>query len=54
MARSENKFTESDQNLLSIKTFYESQYLEQGIPIKYICFKIDNKKNIEEPLDEKK
>jgi tRNA (guanine-N7-)-methyltransferase len=30
--------TESDENLLSIQTFYESQFLAQGIPIKYLRF----------------
>ncbi len=33
---------------LQIRTFYESQFLERGIPSKYICFELPHKK-IEEP-----
>ena len=45
--------TETDQNLLSIQTFYESQYLAKGTSIKYICFTIDDKETITEPPEEK-
>lgn len=41
--------TETDQNLLSIQTFYESQFLAQGIPIKYLCFTLHEKENFTEP-----
>jgi tRNA (guanine-N7-)-methyltransferase len=35
--------------ILSIKTFYEQQFLEQGKPIHYIRFKLDKLKQLEEP-----
>lgn len=39
--------------ILDIKTFYESQYLAQGVPIKYIRFTIPhNNEIIEPPQDE--
>jgi tRNA (guanine-N7-)-methyltransferase len=34
--------TETDENLLSIQTFYESGFLAQDIPIKYLCFSLHN------------
>lgn len=41
---------------LQIRTFYESQFLERGIPSKYICFRLPHKEieepNIEIPKDE--
>jgi tRNA (guanine-N7-)-methyltransferase len=44
--------TETDnKDLLSIQTFYESQFLAQGIPIKYLCFTIDEKESFNEPPD---
>lgn len=33
--------------VLSIKTFYENQYIEKGLTIKYICFRLPHDKNIE-------
>jgi tRNA (guanine-N7-)-methyltransferase len=45
--------TETDRNLLSIQTFYESQYLAKGVSIKYICFTIDDKETLTEPPEEK-
>lgn len=36
-------------DVLSIKTFYESNFLSQGIPITYASFKIDNPGTLEEP-----
>ncbi len=36
-------------NVLSIKTFYESQFYEQGIPIKYIKFKVPHNIELVEP-----
>ena len=39
-------------NILSIKTFYEQQFLEQGKPITYIKFKLNNSIQLEEPKDE--
>lgn len=43
----------SGQNdeILDIKTFYESQYLAQGIPIKYIRFTIPHQDEINEPTE---
>ncbi|MCB2197094.1 MAG: tRNA (guanosine(46)-N7)-methyltransferase TrmB [Bacteroidetes bacterium] len=35
--------------ILSIKTFYEQQFLEQGKPIHYIRFKLDKLKQLGEP-----
>lgn len=35
-------------NSLSIKTFYENQFLEQGSNIYYLCFKLNNLSTIEE------
>ena len=34
--------------LLSIKTFYEANFLAQGIPITYVAFKLDNKEELRE------
>ncbi len=31
-----------DDPILSIKTFYEGQFLEKGLPITYICFELSN------------
>jgi tRNA (guanine-N7-)-methyltransferase len=39
-------------DILEIKTFYESQYLAQGIPIKYICFTIPHLNDISEPPED--
>lgn len=36
---------------LSIKTFYEKQFLEQGKPITYIKFKLNQSIQLEEPID---
>ncbi len=38
--------------MLSIKTFYESMFLEQGLPITYIRFVLDINKKIKEPIFE--
>ncbi len=35
--------------ILSIKTFYESYYIKQGFPITYTAFKIDNPGQLTEP-----
>ena len=40
--------------LLSIKTFYESNFLKQGIPITYMSFLIDNPGPLKEPDWEQK
>ncbi len=41
---------------LQIRTFYESQFLERGIPSKYLCFRLPHKlieePNVEIPKDE--
>ncbi len=36
-------------DILSIKTFYEQQFLDQGKPIHYIKFKLEKNFNLEEP-----
>jgi tRNA (guanine-N7-)-methyltransferase len=33
-----------DDSILSIRTFYEQQYLDKGLPITYICFELSNEK----------
>jgi tRNA (guanine-N7-)-methyltransferase len=38
--------------ILNIKTFYESQYLAQGVPIKYIRFTIPHNSDINEPPED--
>jgi tRNA (guanine-N7-)-methyltransferase len=37
-----------EDQILSIKTFYEAQFLEKGMPITYICFELNNEKPIVE------
>lgn len=37
---------------LSIKTFYEQQWLEQGKPIHYLRFKLNSTQKLEEPEEE--
>lgn len=46
----------SDQtdDILSIRTFYESQYLALGVPIKYIRFNIPHHNDIVEPTKNEK
>lgn len=39
-----------EDELLSIKTFYESQYIERGLKINYVKFKLQNKE-IENPQE---
>ena len=39
-------------DILSIKTFYEQQFLEQGKPITYLRFKLNNSIQLEEPKEE--
>jgi tRNA (guanine-N7-)-methyltransferase len=39
-------------DILDIKTFYEQQFLDQGMKINYLCFELPNDKNIEEPPEE--
>lgn len=39
-------------DILSIKTFYEQQFLEQGKPITYLKFKLNNSVKLEEPEEE--
>jgi tRNA (guanine-N7-)-methyltransferase len=41
-------------DILEIKTFYESQYLAQGVPIKYIRFSIPHTDEITEPPENEK
>ena len=44
--------TETDINLLSIQTHYESLFRAEGISIKYLSFSLNGSKNIEEPPDD--
>ncbi|MBN1416315.1 MAG: tRNA (guanosine(46)-N7)-methyltransferase TrmB [Bacteroidales bacterium] len=37
--------------ILSIRTYYENQYIEQNLSIHYICFRLPHDKNIEEIPD---
>jgi tRNA (guanine-N7-)-methyltransferase len=39
-------------NILSIKTFYEQQFLSQGKPIHYLRFKLNKSIKLEEPKEE--
>ena len=39
----------TDDPILSIKTFYEEQYLEKGLPITYLSFELSNEEAIVEP-----
>jgi len=39
-------------DVLSIQTFYEKQWRERGIPIKYLAFQIDNGEPLREPVVE--
>ncbi len=41
-----------DDYILSIKTFYEQQFLAQGKPIHYLRFKLDKSVKLEEPDEE--
>jgi tRNA (guanine-N7-)-methyltransferase len=43
-----------DNQILSIKTFYENRWLKEAKKIHYIRFSISGKMNIEEPPDEEK
>ncbi len=42
--------TVSDDPILGIRTYYESMFLEKGMTITYLRFKIDGTKPIEEPI----
>jgi tRNA (guanine-N7-)-methyltransferase len=39
-------------DILDIKTFYERQFLDQGMKINYLCFELTHDKVIEEPVEE--
>jgi len=41
-----------DSDILSIQTFYERRFLEQGMPIRYLCFELPHGKTIEEPEED--
>jgi tRNA (guanine-N7-)-methyltransferase len=41
--------TDPAGNVLSIRTYYEQRYLDKGLPITYIKFRIDSQDNIAEP-----
>jgi tRNA (guanine-N7-)-methyltransferase len=38
-----------DNEILQIRTFYEQQWLDRGLTIKYICFKLDRQSTLTEP-----
>jgi tRNA (guanine-N7-)-methyltransferase len=40
-----------NDEILSIRTFYERQFLEQGLNIHYLCFELPHEKAIEEPAE---
>ena len=42
--------TESIEDILKIKTFYEEKFLEKGMPITYLKFKLNNIYNFLEPI----
>ncbi len=48
-ARSEE---DADPSLTQIQTYYEQMWLERGMTIKYICFKLDKESVLEEPDEE--
>jgi tRNA (guanine-N7-)-methyltransferase len=41
-----------DSDILGIQTFYERQFLDQGMKITYLCFELSDGKKIEEPAEE--
>jgi tRNA (guanine-N7-)-methyltransferase len=41
-----------NNDILNIKTFYERQFLDQGMKINYLCFELPHDKTIEEPVEE--
>jgi tRNA (guanine-N7-)-methyltransferase len=41
-----------NNELLEIRTFYEQQFLDQGMKINYLCFELPHEKTIEEPPEE--
>ena len=43
------KLNAEQQELLQIKTYYEQQWLERGIPIKYLVFKLPHEGKLKEP-----
>jgi len=40
-------------DILDIKTYYEQQFLDQGMRIHYLCFELSHDKTIKEPPEEK-
>jgi tRNA (guanine-N7-)-methyltransferase len=44
--------SEVHNDILEIKTFYEKQFLSQGMRINYLCFELPHEKEIIEPDDE--
>lgn len=44
--------SEADDNLLGIRTYYEQQWLERGLTIKYLCFGLPHTGTLEEPDQE--
>lgn len=50
LAKTDNLYeSELLNEVLNIKTFYEKQWLDRGIPIKYIAFRLNDKDPLTEP-----
>jgi tRNA (guanine-N7-)-methyltransferase len=41
-----------ESDILGIQTFYERQFLDQGMQIRYLCFELSHGKTIEEPEED--
>lgn len=48
-AAPQSSLDESTKSILSIKTYYEQQWLERGISIKYVCFSLPHSTPLVEP-----
>jgi tRNA (guanine-N7-)-methyltransferase len=44
--------SKTDNDMLEIKTFYESQFLNKGMKISYLCFELPHDKEIQEIAEE--
>ncbi len=50
LTKNENIYEHLEKNnVLSIKTYYEKQWLERGLTIKYVAFRVEDKTNFVEP-----
>lgn len=53
LAEDVHNSTEEDMKILrDIQTFYEQQFVEMGKKIKYVCFRLNPSKTLEEPDEE--